>query len=172
MRIKDGEIKKGTRIKFMSTGTSYQVERVGVFTPKRLDVDALKPGELGFVTASIKAVADTSVGDTLTDDLGPAAEPLPGFKPSIPVVWCGLFPVDAAQFELLRDSLAKLRLNDASFHYAMESKRGAGLRLPLRIPRSSPYGDHSGTLGARVRSRSDHHGASLSSIAYTPPTAI
>ena len=110
----------------MSSGTAYQVERVGVFTPKRLEIDALTPGELGFVTACIKAVADTNVGDTITDEARPAAEPLPGFKPSIPVVWCGLFPVDAAQFELLRDSLAKLRLNDASFHFAMESSAALG----------------------------------------------
>ena len=126
VRVKDGAIKKGTKIQFMSSGTAYQVERVGVFTPKRLEVDALKPGELGFVTAGIKAVADTNVGDTITDEMRPAAEPLPGFKASIPVVWCGLFPVDAAQFELLRDSLAKLRLNDASFHFAMESSAALG----------------------------------------------
>ena len=126
VRVKDGAIKKGTKIQFMSSGTAYQVERVGVFTPKRLEVDALKPGELGFVTAGIKAVADTNVGDTITDEMRPAAEPLPGFKASIPVVWCGLFPVDAAQFELLRDSLAKLRLNDASFHFTMESSAALG----------------------------------------------
>ena len=126
VRVKDGAIKKGTKIQFMSSGTAYQVERVGVFTPKRLEIDALRPGELGFVTAGIKAVADTNVGDTITDEARPAAEPLPGFKPSIPVVWCGLFPVDAAQFELLRDSLAKLRLNDASFHFAMESSAALG----------------------------------------------
>ena len=126
VRVKDGVIRKGTQIQFMSTGTAYQVERVGVFTPKRLEVAALNPGELGFLTASIKAVADTSVGDTVTEEGRPAPEPLPGFKPSVPVVWCGLFPTDAAQFEVLRESLAKLRLNDASFHFQMESSAALG----------------------------------------------
>jgi GTP-binding protein LepA len=126
VRVKHGSIRKGTQIQFMSTGTVYNVDRVGVFTPKRLEVAALNPGEIGFLTASIKAVADTSVGDTVTDAGRPAAEPLPGFKPSVPVVWCGLFPTDAAQFEVLRESLAKLRLNDASFHFQMESSAALG----------------------------------------------
>ena len=126
VRVKDGSIKRGTKIQFMSTGTSYQVERVGVFTPKREEIPMLNPGELGFLTASIKAVADANVGDTIIDENNPAAEPLPGFKPSIPVVWCGLFPTDAAQFEVLRESLGKLRLNDASFHFAMESSAALG----------------------------------------------
>ena len=126
VRVKDGSIKKGTKIQFMSSGTVYPVERVGVFTPKRLEMPELKPGELGFITAGIKAVADCSVGDTITDEARPAADALPGFKPSIPVVWCGLYPVDAAQFEILRDSLAKLRLNDASFHFQMESSAALG----------------------------------------------
>ncbi len=126
VRVKDGTIKKGTKIQFMSSGTAYPAERVGVFTPKRLEVAELKPGELGFITAGIKAVADCSVGDTITDEARPASEPLSGFKPSIPVVWCGLFPVDAAQFEVLRDSLARLRLNDASFHFVMESSAALG----------------------------------------------
>ena len=126
VRIKDGSIKKGTKIQFMSSGTVYPVEHVGVFTPKRLEMPDLKPGELGFITAGIKAVADCSVGDTITDEARPAAEALPGFKPSIPVVWCGLYPVDAAQFEVLRESLARLRLNDASFHFQMESSAALG----------------------------------------------
>jgi GTP-binding protein LepA len=126
VRVKNGSIKKGTKIQFMSSGTVYPVERVGVFTPKRLESPELKPGQLGFITAGIKAVADCSVGDTITDEARPAAEPLPGFKPSIPVVWCGLFPVDAAQFEVLRESLARLRLNDASFHFQMESSAALG----------------------------------------------
>ena len=126
VRVKNGSIKKGTKIQFMSSGTVYPVERVGVFTPKRLEIPELKPGELGFITAGIKAVADCSVGDTITDEARPAAAPLPGFKPSIPVVWCGLFPVDAALFEVLRESLARLRLNDASFHFQMESSAALG----------------------------------------------
>src|SRR5690606_20821071 len=126
VRVKHGTIKRGTAIKFMSTDAVYQVERVGVFTPKRLEIAELAPGELGFLTASIKAVADCNVGDTIIDENNPTAEPLPGFKPSIPVVWCGLFPTDAAQFELLRESLGKLRLNDASFHFQMESSAALG----------------------------------------------
>ncbi len=126
VRVKDGVIKKGTKIKFMSNDAIYQVDKVGVFTPKLRDVPSLSAGELGFLTASIKAVADCSVGDTITSESKPTTEPLPGFKPSIPVVWCGLFPVDAAQFEILRESLAKLRLNDASFHYQMESSAALG----------------------------------------------
>ncbi len=126
VRVKDGAIKKGTKVRFMSTNTTYTVEQVGVFTPKRVVLPSLNPGELGFITAGIKAVADCNVGDTITDDARPAAEPLPGFKPSVPVVFCGLFPVDAAQFEVLRESLAKLRLNDASFHFQMESSAALG----------------------------------------------
>ncbi len=126
VRVKNGSIKRGTKIQFMANGGTYQVERVGVFTPKRLEVAELSPGELGFLTASIKAVADANVGDTIIDEDNPATEPLPGFKPSVPVVWCGLFPTDAAQFEVLRESLAKLRLNDASFHFQMESSAALG----------------------------------------------
>lgn len=91
-----------------------------------IDTQDLKPGELGFIIANIKSVADCKVGDTITDDVKPATEPLPGFKPSIPVVFCGLFPTDASQFELLRESLAKLRLNDSSFHYQTESSAALG----------------------------------------------
>ena len=126
VRVKDGSIKRGTRMQLMSSGTVYQVEQVGVFTPKRVIMPSLNPGELGFLTAGIKAVADCKVGDTITDEARPASEMLPGFKPSVPVVFCGLFPVDAAQFEVLRDSLAKLRLNDASFHFQMESSAALG----------------------------------------------
>ncbi len=126
VRVKDGALKKGTNIRFMSNGTTHQVDKVGVFTPKLRDVPALRAGELGFLTASIKAVADCSVGDTITDEFKPTVVPLSGFKPSIPVVWCGLFPVDAAQFEVLRESLARLRLNDASFHFQMESSAALG----------------------------------------------
>jgi GTP-binding protein LepA len=125
-RVIDGVIKKGMKIKFMSSGAVHPVERVGVTTPKKVMVDELGPGEMGFFTAAIKEVADTSVGDTITDAQRPAAEPLPGFKPSIPVVFCGLYPVDASAFPELRDSLAKLRLNDASFHFEMESSAALG----------------------------------------------
>ena len=127
VRIKDGRLRKGQKIRMMSNGTAHTVEQVGVFTPKMVQVDSLGPGEMGYVTAAIKTVADTNVGDTLTDDRNPATEALPGFKPSIPVVWCGLYPVDADDFEKLRESVAKLRLNDSSFHYEMENSAALGL---------------------------------------------
>jgi GTP-binding protein LepA len=126
VRIKDGRIKRGQRIRMMSKGTVHHVEQVGVFTPKMIPTDDLGPGEIGYITAAIKTVADCNVGDTITDDRVPAAEALAGFKPSIPVVWCGLYPVDADDFEKLRESLGKLRLNDASFHYEPETSAALG----------------------------------------------
>ena len=126
VRIVDGTLKKGQRIRMMGTNASYEIDRVGVFTPKLLPVDELGPGEIGFLTASIKEVADTRVGDTITDDRKPTEKALPGFRPSIPVVFCGLFPVDAAQFEDLRAAMGKLRLNDASFSYEMETSAALG----------------------------------------------
>jgi GTP-binding protein LepA len=126
VRIVDGTLKEGDRIQMMGTGAVYDVDRVGVFTPKKVEVDELGPGEIGFLTASIKEVADTRVGDTITDARKPVTEPLPGFKPAIPVVFCGLFPVDAAQFEDLRAAMGKLRLNDASFSFEMETSAALG----------------------------------------------
>ncbi len=126
VRVKDGRLKKGQRIRMMSNNASHSVEQVGVFTPKMAPVGELGPGEMGYITAAIKTVADCNVGDTITDDRVPAMVALPGFKPSIPVVWCGLFPVDADDFEHLRESLGKLRLNDASFHYEAESSAALG----------------------------------------------
>jgi GTP-binding protein LepA len=126
VRVHDGVLKRGMRVRMMAHGTVHQIEQVGVFTPKASPVDFLGPGEVGYFTASIKTVSDTDVGDTITDDRRPTAEPLPGFKPSVPVVFCGLFPVDAAEFEDLRSSLEKLHLNDASFHYEPESSAALG----------------------------------------------
>jgi GTP-binding protein LepA len=126
VRVKDGRLKRGQKIRMMSTGAVHTVEQVGVFSPKLVPVDDLGPGEIGYITASIKTVADCRVGDTITEDRNPVSEPLPGFKPSVPVVWCGLYPVDADDFEKLRDSLAKLRLNDASFHYEPETSAALG----------------------------------------------
>jgi len=126
VRIIDGTLKKGQRIRMMGTKAAYDVERVGVITPKKVEVEELGPGEIGFLTASIKEVADTRVGDTITDDRKPTAEMLPGFRPAQPVVFCGLFPVDAAQFEQLRAAMAKLRLNDASFSFEMETSAALG----------------------------------------------
>src|SRR5690606_19170890 len=126
VRVINGRLKKGQTVRMMGTGARYQVDRVGVITPKMVMVDDLGPGELGFITASIKEVADTRVGDTITDDRRPAEKPLPGFKPAQPVVFCGLFPVDAADFEDLRAAVGKLRLNDASFSYEMETSAALG----------------------------------------------
>ncbi|WP_137155291.1 translation elongation factor 4 [Rhizobium sp. FKL33] len=126
VRIIDGVMKKGQLIRMMGTDAKYTVERIGVLTPKMVNVDELGPGEVGFITASIKEVADTRVGDTITDDRKPTAEALPGFKPAQPVVFCGLFPVDAADFEDLRAAMGKLRLNDASFSFEMESSAALG----------------------------------------------
>jgi GTP-binding protein LepA len=126
VRVVDGVLKKGMTIKMMRTGASYGIDRVGVFRPKMTDVADLGPGEVGFLTASIKEVADTRVGDTITEERRPTAEPLPGFKPVQPVVFCGLFPVDAAEFENLRAAMGKLRLNDASFSYEMETSAALG----------------------------------------------
>ena len=125
-RVVDGVLKKGQRIRMMGTGATYEVDRVGVFTPKRVELGELGPGEIGFLTASIKEVADTRVGDTITDDRKPVDTPLPGFRPAIPVVFCGLFPVDAADFENLRAAMGKLRLNDASFTFEMETSAALG----------------------------------------------
>jgi len=126
VRIVEGRLKKGQKIKLMASGGSYQIERVGIFRPKQEMLDELGPGEVGFFTAAIKQVADTRVGDTVTDERHPTAAPLPGFKPSQPVVFCGLFPLDAAQFEDLREAMARLRLNDASFTYETESSAALG----------------------------------------------
>ncbi|TMJ46976.1 MAG: elongation factor 4 [Alphaproteobacteria bacterium] len=126
IRIVDGTLKPHQRIRLMGTHASYEIDRVGVFTPKMQDAEVLGPGEIGFLTASIKEVADTRVGDTITDERKPVAEPLPGFRPAIPVVFCGLFPADAADFEALRAAVSRLRLNDASFTYEMETSAALG----------------------------------------------
>src|SRR5690349_21038083 len=126
VRIVDGVLKKGQRIRMMGTDAAYEVDRVGVYRPKLGLVEAPAPGGIGMLTASIKEVADTRVGDTITDDRNPVDKPLPGFRPAIPVVFCGLSPVDAANFEDLRAAMGKLRLNDASFTYEMETSAALG----------------------------------------------
>ena len=126
VRVVDGQLKKGQTIRMVGTDAKYPVERVGVITPKLENVEVLGPGEIGFITASIKEVADTRVGDTITEDKRPTENPFPGFKPAQPVVFCGLFPVDAADFEDLRSAVGKLRLNDASFSFEMESSAALG----------------------------------------------
>jgi GTP-binding protein LepA len=126
VRVIDGKLAKGQRIKLMGTGGIYTVDRTGIFRPKQEPRDNLGPGEIGFFTAAIKQVADTRVGDTVTDEKKPTAQPLAGFKEAQPVVFCGLFPVDSSQFEDLREAMGKLRLNDASFQYEMETSAALG----------------------------------------------
>ena len=126
VRVRDGILKRGMRLRMMATGAAHEVERVGVFTPKGVVVDSLGPGEVGFITAAIKSVADCKVGDTLTEDRRPTEYALPGFKPTQPVVFCGLFPIDAAEYEELREGLSRLALNDSSFHYEPETSAALG----------------------------------------------
>ncbi|MEX3014316.1 translation elongation factor 4 [Gymnodinialimonas hymeniacidonis] len=126
IRVIDGKIRKGDKIQMMATGGKYGIDKLGVFRPKMQDIDVLGPGEMGFLTASIKQVRDTRVGDTITHEKGGTTEALPGFKPSQPVVFCGLFPVDANDFEDMRDAIEKLALNDASFTSEMETSAALG----------------------------------------------
>jgi GTP-binding protein LepA len=126
VRVIDGTIRKGQKVRFMATAATREVDRTGIFTPKKVEIGELGPGEIGFITAGVKQISDTKVGDTITDEKNPALEPLAGFKPSVPVVFCGLFPVDAGDFEHLRESLGKLALNDASFQFEAESSAALG----------------------------------------------
>ncbi len=126
VRVIDGTLKSGQRVKMMQQGSTHLIDRIGVFNPKRTEVESLGPGEIGFITAQIKEVAQAAVGDTITDEKRPAAEPLTGFRDVQPVVFCGLFPVDAADFEDLRAAIGRLRLNDASFSYEMETSAALG----------------------------------------------
>ena len=127
VRVIDGYLKKGQKIRFMQTGATREIDRVGMFTPKKVALDALGPGEMGFITAAIKDISDTQVGDTITDERNPAAEALAGFHPSVPMVFCSLFPADSSEFEKLRESIGKLKLNDASLHYEPENSQALGM---------------------------------------------
>ncbi len=126
VRVKEGRLDKGMRARFMGTGAVHPIDRVGVFSPKPVVIDELGPGEVGFITAGVKDIADAQVGDTVTDDRNPADNPLPGFRPSQPVVFCGMFPADGADYPALRDALGKLRLNDSSFAYEPENSQALG----------------------------------------------
>lgn len=126
VRVFDGVIRKGAKLRFMMTGATRDLDQVGVFAPKKTPIDELGPGEMGYITAGVKLITDTKVGDTITEERRLAAAPLAGFKPSVPVVFCGLFPADAAEFEHLRESLGKLALNDASFKFEPESSAALG----------------------------------------------
>ena len=127
VRVINGKLNKGMRIKLMSNDQEYIVEKVGVFTPKPNDIEELNSGEIGFIITGIKSLSETKVGDTICDAAAPINDPLPGFKPSKPVVFCGLFPVDSSEYQKLKDGLAKLKLNDASFSYEPESSSALGL---------------------------------------------
>ncbi len=127
VRVIDGHLKKGQKIRFMATGATRDIDRVGMFTPKKVILDELGPGEMGFITAAIKDISDTRVGDTITDERHQCKEALPGFKPSVPMVFCSLFPADSSEFEKLRESIGKLKLNDASLHYEAESSQALGM---------------------------------------------
>ncbi len=127
VRVLDGKIQKGMKVKLMSTNQSYEIEKVGVFTPKPKDIDELNSGEIGFIITGIKSLSETKVGDTICDLNDPLENPLPGFKPSKPVVFCGLFPVDSSEYQKLKDGLGKLKLNDSSFSFEPESSSALGL---------------------------------------------
>ena len=127
VRVLDGSIKKGMNVKLMSTNQEYTIEKVGIFTPKARDIEELNSGEIGFIITGIKSLSDTKVGDTICDSNDPIQKPLPGFKPSKPVVFCGLFPVDSSEYQRLKDGLAKLKLNDSSFSFEPESSSALGL---------------------------------------------
>lgn len=127
VRVKDGVLRKKQNIRMMSTGLDYTIDKIGVFTPKMTDVEALYPGEVGFITASIKSVEDCQIGDTITDNKTPCEKALAGFKPSVSVVFCSIFPVDSSQYNALKDALAKLKLNDASINYQPENSQALGM---------------------------------------------
>ena len=127
VRVIDGTLKKGQKIKFMSNGRVREIDRVGMFTPKKVELPEIGPGEMGFITASIKDISETNVGDTITDEKRPCETRLPGFKPSIPMVFCSFYPADQGEFEKLKESLGKIRLNDASLHFETESSQALGL---------------------------------------------
>ena len=126
VRVINGKLKKSQKIRFMAAGVTHTIDRVGIFSPKPTEVDSLGPGEIGFINSGIKSVSDCKIGDTITDEKNPTAEPLPGFKPSQPVVFCGMFPVDSDEYEHMRDSIIKLALNDSSFSYEPEVSPALG----------------------------------------------
>ena len=150
IRVIDGAIRKGQAIKFMAAGTRHLVDRVGCFRPKIEQLDQLAAGEIGFITAQIKEVARPASATPSPTPKRPTAEALPGFKEVQPVVFCGLFPTDAADFDKLRESIYKLRLNDAIVQLRDRDQRRARLRLPLRLPRPAPPRDHPGAADPRI----------------------
>ena len=160
VHVKDGRLEPRMKVKLMAVGRrSTRSSSSASSRPSRCRSTSLSAGEVGFVIAGIKKVSDVAIGDTLTDARSPAPEPLPGFKEIKPMVFAGLFPVDADQYAELRDALEKLRLNDSSFFYEPETLDGARLRLPLRLPGPPAHGDRDRAAGARVLARAPDHGA-------------
>ncbi len=157
VRVKDGRLKRGQKIRMMATGGVHVVEQVGVFSPKMVPVDDLAPGEIGYITAAIKTVADCRIGDTITEDRRPAAQPLAGFKPSIPVVWCGLYPGRCRRFREAARKPRQAATQRRQLPLRAGNLRRPRLRLPLRLPWPAPPGNHPGAADARIRPRSDRH---------------
>ena len=157
MRVFDGNVQKGTKIRMMSSGRVFEVTAPRRFLARPVEVAELSAGEVGFMMAGIKEVAETRIGDTITTDEQPASEPLPGFKPMKPMVFSGLYPTDSGQYQALRDALEKLRLNDSSFTYEPETSQALGLRLSLRLFGLVAHGHRSRAARAGVHAESDHH---------------
>ena len=157
MRIFDGTIRKGTKIRMMSSGRVFEVTRVGINAPGPVEVGEMKAGEVGFLMAGIKEVKETRIGDTITADERPASEPLAGFKPMKPMVFSGLYPTDATEYQGLRDALEKLQLNDSSFTFEPETSQALGVRFPLRLFGSVTYGYRARTAGAGVRFKAHYY---------------
>ena len=159
VRLIDGTIKPGMKIRLVSNGQTYEVEKVGVSTPKMQEVDQLSVGEVGFVVANIKKVSDTKIGDTITEDARPTTVPFPGFQEIKPMVFSGLYPIEPNQYEALRDALEKLRLNDSSFFYEPETSLALGFGFRCGFLGIAAHGNCAGAAGTRVRSFADHYRA-------------
>ena len=159
VRVVEGTLRNDMKIRMMANGKEFDVTEVGVFTPSMKQVSQLLPGEVGYVAASIKNVTDTEVGDTITDADAPAAEPLEGYRKAVPMVYCGLYPVENNQYTELRDALEKLRLNDASLIFEPETSSRVGIWFPLWFLGAFAHGNHSGAVGERVRFGFNHDSA-------------
>ena len=182
VRVFSGTVSKGQRVKLMATGKTYEVKEVGVFTPKMSPRDVLAAGDVGYVIANMKSASEVKIGDTITDNTHPCAEPLPGYKEIQPMVFSGIYPVDSSDYEALKMAMGKLQINDPAFTYSSESSDRARLRLPLRLPRPAPHGNHPGAPAPRVRhgrhlhlsvrDLSSHHDRRHRAASWTIPTLL
>ena len=159
VRVLEGTIRNATKVTLMNTKQDHEVESLGVFSPKPIPIESLGPGEVGFIACGIKVVSDAQIGDTVTETHRPTTEPFPGFKELKPMVFAGLYPVESHQYAELRESLEKLRLNDAAFFFEPETSVALGLRVPLRLPRPAAHGDRAGAARARIQHGPRHDGA-------------